>query len=145
MELRDPRDIKLFSMLMNKYHRQGARYGFAKPRVFVGVKEGFWVAGAILQDPRAFAPLFSQFRLDTKRSYFVRRIAKFCPGDHLVEFLRALAERLAGEGKELLVTLGYEDHSNALYKRAGFEYIGTSRTGKPVFVLRLEKVRATAP
>ena len=139
VELGNPRDIRFFTQLMDRYHRQGARYGFGKPRLFVGVVEGYWVAGAVLQPPRAFISVFNQFNLDTGRSYFLRRIAKFCPGDHLLQFLALLADRLHGEGKELLVTLGYGDHSNALYKRAGFTHVGDTKSGKPVYVLHLQQ------
>lgn len=103
--------------------------------------DGYWCAGAFLHDPGPFHRLFVKYRLDTKRSYFIRRIAKFCPGDYLVDFLHALAAKLAAEGKELIVTMGLDDHSNALYKRAGFEMVGMARTGKPVFVLRLDRYR----
>lgn len=135
--LRDPSDIRFFGTLMNRYHRAGARYGFAPARRAVYVVEGFWVAGAALQPPTPFAQLFIKHKLDTKRSYFIRRIAKFAPGDWLVEFLEALSIKLRDEGKELLVTLGYKDHSNALYKLAGFELIGYTRSGKPIFIRRL--------
>lgn len=138
VELRDPRGIKLFNRLMSMYHRQGSKPGLAKSRYFVYVVDGYWVAGAMLQPPHPFISIFYRFNLDTKRSYFIRRIAKFCPGDHLVEFLSALAERLRAEGKELLVTLGLDGHTNALYRHAGFQEIGLTANGKPVYVLRLQ-------
>ena len=137
IELKNDKDKRFFNQLMARYHTMGVRPGLAKGRYFVYVVDGYWVAGAYLQPPDAFIPVFHKFRLDTKRSYFIRRIAKFCPGDYLVEFLGELAKKLRDEGKELLVTLGLEDHSNALYKHAGFRQIGYTRSGKPVFVKQL--------
>lgn len=138
-EVRDVRGRRIVNMLLGMYHRMGsARGGFGGSRYFVYVVDGYWVAGAVLQSPAAWLPVFARFRLDTKRSYFLRRVTKFCPCDCLVEFLDALSERLAEEGKELLVTLGLPDHSNALYKRAGFQLVGYTAKGKrPVFVKRL--------
>ncbi|MEM2863356.1 MAG: hypothetical protein QXW20_07600 [Ignisphaera sp.] len=49
-------------------------------------------------------------------SYIVRRVATCCPGDHAVELLKLLAEKLRDEGKEYLVALGPPNHSNVLYK-----------------------------
>ena len=60
------------------------------------------------------------------------------PNDVLVDFLELLAEKLKHDGFEALWTLGLPEHSNALYKKAGFEEVGKSpRTGHPVFVLYL--------
>jgi len=137
-ELKDRRDIRLFNLLMDRYHVQGAKAGLGRNRYFVGIVEGYWVAGAILQEPGSWANLFMKFRVDQGRSYFLRRIAKFAPGDWLLEFLEKLRERLRSEGKEAILTLGLPGHSNALYKKAGFKQIGMTKSGRPVFLLLLQ-------
>lgn len=137
VELRENRDRRLFTLLMERYHSMGMRAGLSKGRYFVYVVDGYWVAGAYIQPPDPFIKVFKRFNLDTGRSYFLRRIAKFCPGDYLLDLLNALSNRLRAEGKELLVTMGLPKHSNALYKKAGFVEVGRTRSGRPVFVLRL--------
>jgi len=137
VELKDRNDIRLLNILIDKYHRQGSKAGLAKNRYFVGIVDGYWCCGAILQSPGAWANLFQKFNLSQSNSYFLRRIAKFCPGDYLVEFLELLVMKLRGEGKELIVTMGYSNHSNTLYKKAGFKEIGVTKSGKPVFVKQL--------
>lgn len=48
------------------------------------------------------------------------------------------ADKLREEGKECIWTLGLDDHSNALYRKAGFEEVGkTPRKELPVFMKRL--------
>ena len=70
----------------------------------------------------------------------MRRVATCCPGDHAVELLQLLIKKLREEGKEYLVALGLPNHSNALYRLAGFEELGrTPRTGHPVFVKALRR------
>ena len=145
-ELRSPRDIRFLNRLIAMYHRQGNNPGLSKSRYFVGVVEEdgieYWVAGAILQSPEAFMVIFRKYNIDTKRSYFMRRVCRFVPrskcGDILVEFLNKLANMLKNEGKECILTLGLEDHSNALYKLAGYKEIGVTTTGKPVYVKYLQ-------
>ena len=143
-ELKDRSDIRLLNKLINMYHKMGNNPGLSRCRYFVGIVEEdgieYWVCGAVLQTPEAFAPIFRKHNIDSKRSYFLRRVCRFVPkacGNVLVEFLEKLAEKLRSEGKECIVTLGLDDHSNALYKKAGFIEVGTTTTGKPVFVKRL--------
>ena len=146
-ELRSPREIRLLNRLIAMYHKQGNNPGLSKSRYFVGVIEEdgieYWVAGAILQSPEAFMAVFRKHGIDTKRSYFMRRVCRFIPkakcGDILVEFLNKLAERMRSEGKECILTLGLEKHSNALYKLAGYKEIGITTTGKPVYVKYLQQ------
>jgi len=143
-ELKDKSDIRFFNKLMDRYHKQGNNPGLARNRYFVGVVEEdgieYWVCGAILQSPDAFMPVFRKFMIDTKRSYFLRRVCRFVPktcGDILVEFLEKLAEKMRKEGKEYIVTLGLEDHTNKLYELAGFTKKGETTTKKPVYVKKL--------
>lgn len=146
-ELRDSSSKRLLSRLISMYHKQGCHPGLSKCRYFVGVVEEngveYWVAGAILQDPRAFISVFSKALVDTKRSYFLRRVCRFVPksvtGDVLVEFLNKLSEKLRAEGKECIVTLGLDDHSNKLYELAGFKRVGCTTTNKPIYVKHLRE------
>ena len=145
-ELKSQSEIRFLNKLIRMYHRQGNNPGLSKSRYFVGVVEEdgieYWVAGAILQSPEAFMSIFRKHNIDTKRSYFMRRVCRFVPkskcGDILVEFLNKLAEKMRSEGKECIVTLGLENHSNALYKLAGYKEIGITTTGKPVYVKYLQ-------
>ena len=152
MEVREvtgQRDKRLFYYLMSLVHKQGIRPGLGRARYFVGyVREmgsEYWLAGAMLQSPMVFASALSRLNIDLTHSYFIRRIARFVPknpcGDVLVEFVDKLAKRLAGEGKELLITMGLDDHTNKLYVEAGFREVGKTNTGKPVFILELDKYR----
>jgi len=141
VELREKKDIQLLRMLIEKYHTQGIPRGGGagrRHRYFVLEKEGYWLAGCWLHDSTPFAFLAKRFRIPEDRSYFIRRICKFVPNDVLVDFLELLAEKLKHDGFEALWTLGLPDHSNALYRKAGFKELGKSpRTGHPVFVLYL--------
>jgi len=141
VELKGEEDIRLLKQLIAKYHRQGAPKGGAAAghhRYFVLVEEGYWVAGAWLHDNTPFRFIAERYKIGHENSYFIRRICKFALGDWLITLLKLLAEKLRAEGKECIWTLGLDDHSNALYKRAGFVEVGrTPRTGHPVFVLRL--------
>ncbi|MCC6050026.1 MAG: hypothetical protein LM580_04935 [Thermofilum sp.] len=141
VELEKAEDIQLLKALIARYHRQGAPKGGAAAghhRFFVLVEEGYWVAGAWLHDNTPFRFIAQRFMIGSENSYFIRRICKFAPGDWLIALLKLLADKLKKEGKECIWTLGLDDHSNALYKRAGFVEVGrTPRTGHPVFVLRL--------
>jgi len=141
VELVDREDIELLKALIRRYHSQGVPRGGGASRhhrYFVYVVDGYWCAGAWLHDNLPFRFIAERFGIPNDNTYFIRRICKFCPGDYLVDFLRLLAERLRNEGKECIWTLGMDDHSNALYKKAGFKYVGdTPRTKHPVFVLRL--------
>jgi hypothetical protein len=141
VELERAEDIRLLKQLIAKYHRQGCPRGGAAAahhRYFVLVEEGYWVAGAWLHDNTPFRFIAERYKIGHENSYFIRRICKFAPGDWLITLLKLLAEKLRAEGKECIWTLGLDNHSNALYKRAGFVEVGkTPRTGHPVFVLRL--------
>ena len=134
VEITDKLDRRLFTLLMKKYHGQGYRPGLAPgTRLFVGVVEGYWVCGAYLHLAGQFYPIFMKARVSINNSYFLRRIARFAPGDYLLEFMDLLFDKLRSEGKEAIVTLGLERHSNALYKKAGFKQVGIAN-GKPIFV-----------
>jgi len=143
VELRDYRDIKLAKALIQKYHVQGVPYGggFARShRFFVLERDGYWCAIAWIHEPTPFRFIFERFKLDQSQSYFLRRIVSVCPGHHAVELLKLLCQKLKNEGKELLVTLGLPNHSNALYKLAGFKEVGKCvRSGHPVFVFYLQE------
>jgi len=141
LELRGRGDIELARLLVARYHSQGLPRGGGaarRHRWFAWVCEGYICAVAWLHDNTPFRYVAERFGIGSENTYFIRRICKTCPGDHLVDFLKAIAARLAAEGKEAVWTLGLDDHSNALYKKAGFEELGrTPRTGHPVFALRL--------
>ena len=143
VEIHDRRDISLVKELIGRYHKQGCPRGGGAgrgSRYFVWVVEGYWCGGAWIHDSTPFRFIAQQMRIPQDNSYFIRRICRFCPTDCLVDLLNALAEKLANEGKEALWTLGLHGHSNALYKRAGFEEVGkTARTKHPVFVKWLNK------
>jgi hypothetical protein len=141
VELRHKGDIKLAKQLVDRYHAQGVPRGGAAARGhrwFAWVCDGYICAVAWLHDNTPFRFVAERFMIPSDNSYFIRRICRTCPGVYLVDFLNAIAERLRAEGKEVLWTLGLDDHSNALYKRAGFEELGrTPRSGHPVFAKRL--------
>jgi hypothetical protein len=138
VELEREEDIKFAKMSIDRYHAQGAPRGGAaarRHRFFAWVCDGYICAVAWLHDNTPFRYIAERFRIGHENSYFIRRICKTCPGDYLVDFLNAIAERLKAEGKECIWTLGLDDHSNALYKRAGFVELGkTPRTRHPVFM-----------
>ncbi|MEM4976121.1 MAG: hypothetical protein QXT64_02225 [Desulfurococcaceae archaeon] len=120
--------IQLYGMLCARFSGQGSRY-------FALRKEGKICAVAWIHRPSVFKPIFAKFGISQDNAYFLRRIATCCPGDYAVELLEKLCEKLRDEGKEVLVTLGLQGHSNALYKKAGFVEVGvTPRTRHPVFV-----------
>ncbi len=141
LELRE--DIELARRLIRKYHIQGLPPGGAAAsghRWFAWIVNGYICAVAWLHDSTPFRAIADKFKISHRNTYFIRRICKTCPGDYLVDFLNALTEKLKSEGKECLWTLGLDDHSNALYKRAGFELIGyTPRSHHPVFIKKLFK------
>jgi hypothetical protein len=138
VELEGEEDVEFAKMLIARYHAQGAPRGGAaarRHRFFAWVCDGYICAVAWLHDNTPFRFIAERFRIGSENSYFIRRICKTCPGDYLVDFLNAIAERLKAEGKECIWTLGLDDHSNALYRRAGFVELGkTPRTQHPVFV-----------
>ena len=141
VEVRDEIDVELVRLLIRKYHGQGIPPGGGAGRghrYFVWLVESYVCAVAWLHDSTPFRFIAEKFRIPTDNSYFIRRICKTCPGDHLVAFLNALADKLASEGKEVLWTLGLPNHSNILYKLANFQLIGyTTRTKHPVYVRKL--------
>ena len=141
VELREPNDIRLVRILIARYHSQGLPRGGGAARgsrYFVYIVDGYWCAGAWLHDNTPFNHIAEKFMIPSDNTYFIRRICQFCPGDYLVDFLKKLADKLRGEGKEVLWTLGFTRHSNALYKLAGFKEVGvTPRTKHPVYVLYL--------
>ena len=138
VELEREGDVEFAKLLIARYHAQGAPRGGAaarRHRFFAWVCDGYICAVAWLHDNTPFRFIAERFRIGSENSYFIRRICKTCPGDYLVDFLNAVVEKLKSEGKECVWTLGLDDHSNALYKKAGFVELGrTPRTGHPVFV-----------
>ena len=141
VELEEQGEIELFRALVRKYHSQGCPRGGGLGkgnRYFVLEVDGYWVAGAWIHLPSTFSNVLMNCELPVDNTYFLRRVCAFAPGDWCVELLEQLCEKLKSEGKECLVALGLPDHSNALYKRAGFELVGyTKRTRHPVFARRL--------
>ena len=141
VELESREDIELARRLVKKYHVQGLPPGGGAARGhrwFAWVVDGYICAVAWIHDSTPYKALADKFKIPHKNSYFIRRICKTCPGDYLVDFLNALAEKLREEGKECLWTLGLDKHSNAVYKRAGFTEVGTTpRSGNPVLVKKL--------
>ena len=134
-------DVLLARLLIKKYHSFGMPPGSGaarRTRWLAWVVDGYICAVALLHDNTPFRGVAEKFRIGSENSYFLRRICKTCPGDHLVSFLNAIAEKLRGEGKECVWTFGMDDHSNALYKRAGFEVVGYTKNKLPVFVKRLK-------
>ena len=137
VEVEEKEDIELLKILIKKYHLQKIPRGGGaakRHRYFVWTVDGYWCAGAWLHDSTPFRFVAERFRIPMDRSYFIRRICSFCPGEHLISLLNALSEKLKNEGWETLWTLGLPNHSNALYKKAGFKELGlTPRTNTPVF------------
>jgi len=123
--------IQLYGMSVERFSGEGSRF-------FGLVRDGKICAVAWIHKPHIFRPVFTKFKIDMKNTYMLRRVATCCPGDHAVELLLMLSEKLRSEGKEAILTLGLPDHSNATYKKAGFEEIGeTPRTKHPVFIKKL--------
>jgi len=141
VELEKGEDIQLLKMLIAKYHRKSCPRGGAAARhhrYFALVEGRFWVAGAWLHDNTPFRYIAELHRIGHENSYFIRRISNFAPGEWLETLLKLLAEKLRAEGKECIWTLGLDDYTNVLFKRAGFTEVGkTPRTGHPVLVLKL--------
>lgn len=141
VELMDGRDINLLNKLIARYHKQGNNPGLAKPRYFVLIEERngieYWVAGAILHSPQPFAQALLRYGVNLSNSYFIRRICNLCPcNDYLVVFLRMLAERIKDEC-ESLITFGLDEHTNKQYEQAGFKKVGITKSGKPIYILKL--------
>ena len=144
LELRSEEDKKLFNLLLKKHHPQGPIPGSGLGeglRFFVLEQGGFWVAGALIHRPGQFARMFKKYNVPADTGYFLRRICSFAPGEHAVALLELLADKLRKEGKHAIMTLCFPHHSGALYKHAGFEEVGVTRTGMKVFVKWLRKTQ----
>ena len=140
VELENPDEVSLLRRLIDKYHEFGCIKGSGLGkglRHFVLEADGYWVAGCIIHQAGAWAPMFIKWRLPVDNSYMVRRIAQFAPGHWAVMLLEKLAEKLRSEGKEMLVTTVIAEHSGALYKKAGFEEIGVSKRGTKILIRKL--------
>ena len=141
IELKRQEDIRLVKLLIDKYHLQGCPKGsgMAKHSRFFALEcEGYWVAVCWIHESAPFKPIAIKHKISLKNTYFIRRICQCAPGQYGVTLLKLLAEKLKAEGKETLWTLGLTNHSNALYKKAGFKQIGTTpRTKHPIFKLQL--------
>jgi hypothetical protein len=152
-EAEDKKTIKFVRMLIDFYHSQKMPMGGGagkNSRYFMYIanddengeqsttRQDFIVAVAWLHDNTPFRYIAQHHNIPSDRSYFIRRVTKTAPGDYAVSFLIDLAQKLKNDGFEVLWTLGFPDHSNALYKKAGFEQVGiTNRTGHPIFVKKL--------
>ena len=131
----------LVRMLIRYYHAQGLPIGGGagkNSRYFMYVCDGFITAVAWLHDNTPFHFIASHFHISDDKSYFIRRMTRTCPDDHTVNFLIDLGEKLKNEGFEIIWTLGFDNYTNTIYKKAGFILVGeTSRTHTPVFVKKL--------
>ena len=131
-------DIRFLKELIRRYHAQGCPSGGAmskRQRFYVYEIEGYWCAGMWIHGSEPFRFIAQRHRIPIDTSWFIRRVCRFCPIDCLVDFITAVAKELREEGWECIWTLGLPSHSNALYRRAGFEEVGKSpRTGHPIFV-----------
>ncbi|AZI75922.1 putative acetyltransferase [Sulfolobales Beppu rod-shaped virus 1] len=138
VQIEDKRDIKLVRLLIDKYHQQGLKLGGGASKVeqyYAYECEGFIVAVAWLHGSEPYRFIAQKFNIPLDRSLFIRRITKTSPEDYLISFLNELSLLLRQNGYEALWTLGFPNHSNALYKKANFEEVGeTNRTKNPVFV-----------
>ena len=87
-------------------------------------------------------PRVSQiYRLDMESTWMLRRIvtipmAKTKYGDVAVEALKALEEYLRKGGEEAIITLTLPRHSGGLYKKAGYEQMGTTVKGNMIWWIR---------
>jgi len=135
VELEGAAEIEYARLCIQLYGMSCARFTAPGSRFFALKRDGKICAVAWIHLPSSFYPIFAKFGITQDNAYFLRRVATCCPGDHAVELLERLCERLKEEGKEVVVALGLPDHSNALYRKAGFREVGvTPRTGHPVFV-----------
>jgi hypothetical protein len=138
IELKMKRDLELARLLIENYHIYGMPGGNGRARRhrwFAWIVDGYICAVAWLHDNNPFRPIAKRFKLDYESSYFVRRICKTCPGEHLVDFFNAIAEKLKSENAKCIWTFGLDEQTNEIYRRVGFELIGfTPRTNRPVYV-----------
>lgn len=145
VEYKTHKEIELIRKLIDKYHDQGVPHGSGNgksSRYFAYECDNYIVAVAMLHDNTPFYFVAMKFNVQSDRALFIRRITKVCPGDYLQDFIHALALKLKKDGFEVLWTLGFSDHSNALYKNTGFQEIGTTRKNDhPVFVLKLKELK----
>ncbi len=145
VEYKDKWSIDLIRKLIEKYHRQGVPHGSGNGKTskyFAYECDGCITAVAMLHDSTPFYYVAMKFNIQSERSMFIRRITKTCPGDYLQDFIHEIALKLKNDGFEVLWTLGFEDHSNALYKNTNFEMVGyTTKNRHPVFMLKLKNVK----
>jgi len=146
-EAKEKELIKFARLLIEFYHSQSIPQGsgagkYSRYFLYIANEENqkFIVAVAWLHDNTPFRFIAQNYNIPFDRTYFIRRITKTAPGDYLVKFLIDLSEKLKNDGIEVLWTLGMLGHSNALYKKAGFQQIGeTNRTKHPIFIKWLNK------
>ena len=143
VKLEDRDDIKLARLLIDKYHSQKLKIGggYSSNQYYFALEcDGFITAVAWLHDSKPFRFIAQKFRIPLDRSLFIRRVTKTCPGDYTVLFLKMLSEKLRNDGWEVIWTMGFPDHSNALYEKSGFEYQGkTPKTKHPVYAIFLQE------
>jgi len=141
VELLKKDDIDFARILIKRYHPLGLPQGGGAARDhrwFAWVVDGYVCAVAWLHDSAPFRRIAEQFRIGYEASYFMRRLCKTAPGDHLADLLKALADKLKDEGKECIWTFGLDEYTDAVYRLAGFKEVGkTSRKRRSVYVLRL--------
>ncbi|MEM4889909.1 MAG: hypothetical protein QXJ64_10785 [Thermosphaera sp.] len=121
--------IKLYGMPIHQF--------LSKGRYFALCRDGKICAVVYLHDPHIYRSLFRNLMIPERNSYFLRRIASCCPGDHLIELLNLLFKKLKDEGKEVIVTFGLPGHSNKIYRESGFTEIGKTKRGNPIFLKKL--------
>jgi hypothetical protein len=150
-EAEDKKEKKIVRYLIDFYHPQGLKMGGGgrKTKYLMYMctnsenednAKYYITSVAWLHDNTPFRFIAEKYNIPNDRSYFIRRITSTCPGNYIVNFLNDLSEKLKNDGQEVLWTLGFPDHSNATYRRAGFEEIGISKnSGHPIYVKYLQK------
>lgn len=142
VELTSPSKRRVFNKLMEMYHVLGRPRGPSPSRYFVYViDEGdieYWVAGIVLQEATVFSNALRSLNLPVENTLFIRRIASFCPKiccDFLADFLVELSAIIKREGeKKAIVTFGLDKYIGEVYKKAGFNYVGVTKSGKDVYI-----------
>ncbi|MEM1661289.1 MAG: hypothetical protein QXF34_00010 [Desulfurococcaceae archaeon] len=121
--------IKLYGMPTHQFLSKGRFFGLCR--------DGKICAVAYLHDPHIYKSLFRNLKIPEENSYFLRRISECCPGDHLVDLLNLLIDKLRNEGIKCIVTFGMPDHNNEIYRETGFIEIGRTKRGSPIFIKKL--------
>ena len=131
-----------FNQLLDVFHPQGHARGpmMRGKRDLVYVIQGDWCV--LMTIHKINNPRVSQiYRLDMESTWMLRRIvtipmAKTKYGDVAVEALKALEAYLRKGGEEAIITLTLPRHSGGLYKKAGYEQMGTTVKGNMIWWIR---------